>query len=142
VTWIRWDTRTPYHKVVGALAEALSVSPATALGHYTAVCCNLGEYQADGRLAAITDTTLETWALWTGKAGRFAAVFRQTCVEDQDGQDDQTGVVRGWWRQRALLEKQEKDASRRKPAKNPQNPRETRGTPEREKRKTPVLRRR
>ncbi|SRR5581483_5707221 len=112
MTWIRWETRAPDHELVGALAEALRVEPAHALGLYVAACCGFGEYRQDGDASQVTDTTLELWALWRGKRGAFAQVFRAVCVERREGQRDPVGVVRGWWRQRALLEKQRRDAAR------------------------------
>jgi hypothetical protein len=123
VTWIRWETKTPKHELVGDLAEGLKVRRAEALGLYNATCCGFGEYRKDGRADQITDTTLEQWAEWEGRKGRFAEIFRQRCVEQRSGQRDAVGTVKGWWRQAALLEKQVKDNSRPKPAKRPPNSR-------------------
>jgi hypothetical protein len=116
VTWIRWDVRTPTHEVVGALAEPLRIPTSHALGYYVAVCCGFGEYQPDGNADAVTDATLEDWALWRGTRGRFAKLFRELCVERRDDQKDTAGTVKGWWRQRALLEKQARDNRRPGPA--------------------------
>jgi hypothetical protein len=132
LTWIRWDVRTPTHEVVGALAEALKVPTSHALGYYVAACCGFGEYQKDGRAEAVTDATLEDWALWRGAKGRFAGIFRALCVEQRADQKDAVGTVKGWWRQAALLEKQVRDAHRpgqkqREPRQEPpENPPETR----------------
>lgn len=112
MTWIRWECASPSHEIVGALAEALSIDPMQALGHYTAACCGFGEYRRDGDSLAVTDTTLETWAHWTGKRGRFAALFRTRCVETRPLQRDPVGTVKGWWRQVAWLTKQATDAGK------------------------------
>lgn len=114
MTWIRWDTGTPRSEVVTFLADRLGVKPVTALGHYVALCCALGEERRDGRIDQVTDTALEHWALWAGKPGRFAAAIRAWCEAPKAANPDHdAGELRGWWRQRALLEKQEADA--RKP---------------------------
>lgn len=107
---------------MGALAERLKVGPAQAFGHFTAACCSFGEYRADGRTDLVSDTTLEDWALWRGRAGRFAVAFRELCVERREGQRDAIGVVKGWWRQQALLQKQARDAEKRSPPKTPAKP--------------------
>jgi len=112
VTWIRWETTAPQHELVGALAEGLKIRRAEALGLWSAVCSGFGEYRKDGLAGAVTDTTLESWALWEGKRGRFAEAFREHCVERRDGQRDAAGVVRGWWRQDALLREQERSRHR------------------------------
>lgn len=112
MTWIRWECEAPDHELFGVLAELLRVHPVQAYGHYQRTCCRFGKHQRDGVASAITDTTLELWAGWTGKRGRFAVAFRETCVERREGQSDPVGAVKGWWRQRALLEKQWKDAHR------------------------------
>lgn len=137
MTWIRWDTSAPRHEIVGALAEALKISPAQAFGHYAAACCGFGEYRPDGLAAAVSDTTLEDWALWRGKAGHFAAVFRQLCLEQRPGHHDLPGTVKGWWRQRAPIDKQIRDAERRR-EQSAENPRETRAKPARLSRGDPL----
>jgi hypothetical protein len=106
------------HEVVGALSEVLGVELAQALGHYSATCCGFGEFRKDGRANKITDSTLEQWALWRREPGAFATAFRAHCVETARGQKDRPGIVRGWWRQAKLLEKQVTDAARRHPPKD------------------------
>lgn len=116
MTWLRWETTAAQSDVVGYLAEALRIELAHAFGLYVACCLGFGEHQPDGMASAVSDATLEHWALWRGRRGRFAASFRARCV-DEDGQ------VRGWWRQLKLLERQERD--RLKPdgrKKSPTNP--------------------
>jgi hypothetical protein len=106
VTWLRWDVETPQSDVVGYLATALNCGTAQALGHYFACCSGFGQHRPDGLVSEVTDATLEHWALWIGRKGRFATAFRARCV----GED---GAIRGWWRNRAVIRKQEND--RKKP---------------------------
>jgi len=117
VNWIRWDTSTPQSDVVGWLADRLKLPLAHALGHYAAACCGFGMHRADGRVGEVSDELLEQWAMWRGKPGRFAAAFRERCV-------DESGNLRGWWRNEGVLREQER--SRRKPVRPnglPENPR-------------------
>lgn len=112
MTWLRWDTDAPHSDVVGHLAESLSVPLPYAFGLYVACCLGFGQHRPDGRVELVTDSTLEQWAYWPGKKGVFATAFRSRCV----GPD---GTLRGWWRNAALLRKQQADAGKRKPPKNP-----------------------
>ncbi len=120
MTWIRWDVRAPQSEVVGFLADRLGVKIAQALGHYNALCCGFGNDRPDGRLDQLTDATLEHWALWDGKRGRFAAAIREWC-----GQGKDPGFLRGWWRNEAVLREQERSA--RKPDGRKGRPREIPG---------------
>jgi hypothetical protein len=121
VTWLRWDTDAAFSDVVGDLVSDLRLHPAQVFGHYVATCLGFGQHRPDGIVTTVSDAALEGWARWTGKAGRWAAAFRARCV-------DPDGVIRGWWRNSALLRKQEMDAKKRKPPKNPRGFVE--GTPE------------
>jgi hypothetical protein len=130
MTWIRWDCPTPFSDVVGFIAAELSIRPVHALGHYNAMCCGFGEHRPDGRIDQVSDELLETWAMWPGKRGMFAKAVRKWCTLSDDKEHD-PGVLRGWWRQRALLAKQQRDRRKRKgkqgdtpetPAKPPQKP--------------------
>jgi len=112
MTWIRWDTATPRSKVVAFLAERLGIRPAYALGHYNAMCCEFGEHQQDGRIDQVADSMLELWAEWPGRKGKFAAAMREWCTKSETPGHD-PGELRGWWRQKALLMKQDQD--RKKP---------------------------
>jgi len=112
VTWLRWDTDAAFSDVVGDLVSDLRLHPAQAFGHYVATCLGFGKHRPDGLVTAVADPTLEGWARWTGKPGKWAAAFRVRCA-------DEGGLIRGWWRNSALLEKQEKDRRKRKPPKNP-----------------------
>lgn len=119
MTWIRWECSTPHSDVVGQLAEALNIPLAQALGHYTAACCGFGEHRDDGSVDAVSDATLEQWAMWAGRRGRFAEAFRLRCRNDE-------GYLRGWWRQEKLFAKRERDRVKRKTRKgSARNPQQT-----------------
>jgi hypothetical protein len=124
--WIRWECSTRSHELIGQLAEELKVRRAEAVGLYVNTCCGFGEHRQDGDAATVTDATLEAWADWQGKPGKWAGAFRTLCLEDG-------GQVRGWWRQEALLRHQEQkrqrpgQGSRKAAAKQDQGPSEGRG---------------
>lgn len=127
MTWLRIDTVAPRSDVVGHLAEALEVDLMHAFGLYVACLLGFGEHQPLGDLRTVPDRSLEQWAGWSGPPGRFAAAFRARCTADGSRQDP-SGTVRGWWRQRALLDKQAADRAKRKGGvgrEPPRNPRET-----------------
>lgn len=105
MTWLRVETDFPDHDVIGTFAERLRCDPDRAAMCLLRVWCGFADHAPDGFLAKITDTTLERWARWPGKRGAFAELFREVAV-------DEDGKVRGWWRQEALLRKQEKDRTR------------------------------
>ena len=112
MTWIRLDCELPNHPVIGLLAQELRVDTDRALACYCRTLLGFGEHRVDGRVGAVADVTLEEWAKWRGRAGRWATAFRSLCVEMREGERDQPGVIKGWWRQLKLLEKQERDRLR------------------------------
>jgi hypothetical protein len=112
VTWFRTDTGVGDHELVGAIAEALNLTVPAAVGHYVLTLAGFAEYRRDGLVTAVTDMTLEEWAKWRGKRGRFAQFFREHCVEHREGQRDLLGTVKGWWRQEALFREQERKRTR------------------------------
>lgn len=72
-----------------ALAEAVGVSVPTTTGHLVGVLTAMPEGAITGDLSAVSDATLEQWAMWRGPKGKFARAFRaQLCTEQ--------GVVRSW----------------------------------------------
>lgn len=113
MTWIRLDTDFPGHERIGALAEALDVSPDQAAMTMIRLWCACAMYRPDGLLSPITDTTLELWARWTGTPGSLAPAVRRLLV------DPDTGKLSGWWRQEALLRHQEEKRNRRKTGNKP-----------------------
>lgn len=89
MNWIRIAVGIMDDPTTHALAEALGVSVPATTGHMVGVLRCLPQHARDGDLSNVPDTTLERWAMWTGKRGRFAAAFRaQLC--------DAQGVVRSW----------------------------------------------
>lgn len=123
MTWFRVEAGLGDHELVGLIMEGLSVNRREAVGLYVLSLAGFAEYQPDGVVKSVTTSTLEGWAEWRGKPGRYAAFFRGHCVETRQGQPDAPGVVKGWWRNKKLLEKQERDRHKRK--KPPINPPET-----------------
>lgn len=102
---------------MGALSSTLGVRLAEAAGLFDNTLCGLGRHQPDGDLTHVSDITLEQWAIWEGKRGRWATAFRKHCVDDD-------GAVRGWMRRQVkLLERQERDRlKRRDPRSAPTKP--------------------
>lgn len=124
MTWIRWDVRAPRSEVVAFIADRLKLRVYAAHGLYVAMCCGFGAERPDGRIDQVTDTALETWAGWDGRRGRFAAAIREWCSQGTD-----PGILRGWWRNEAVLREQERSA--RKPdgrkGRPPEHPRKIPG---------------
>lgn len=89
MNWIRIAVGITRDPRVIALAEAVGVSVPTATGHVVGVLTSLPEGSDTGDLSGVSDRTLEQWALWSGKRGRFAAAFRAQLCNEQ-------GVVRSW----------------------------------------------
>lgn len=114
MTWLRMDTDMRDHKVIGDLASALNVPLPHALGLYAGCLFGFGEHFPEAYPVRVADSLIEKWASWGGKRGRFADAFRRLCIETEAGRKDPPGRIRGWWRQEALLRKQEID--RQKPA--------------------------
>jgi len=119
MTWIRLDTDFTDHELIGTLAEALRIDPDRAAMTLIRVWGRLADFQPDGNLSRISDTTLEDWARWRGKRGGLAGVFRATCVDPTSGQ------VRGWWRQEKLLQHQIEKRGRRRAADRTEDRQET-----------------
>ncbi len=89
MNWIRIATGIGRDSSLGAMSEALGVSVPTTTGHVVLVYTALAEGCVSGDLSDVADSVLERWAMWRGKRGRFAEVFRaQLCTPE--------GVVRSW----------------------------------------------
>jgi hypothetical protein len=116
MTWFRVEAALRDHKVLGVIAEQLRVRRAEAAGLYVLTLAGFAEHEQSGRPALVSDSDLEDWARWHGRAGRFAQLFRERFVETREGQRDPPGQIKGWWRQGALFRKQQADAT--KPAGN------------------------
>lgn len=117
MTWIRFETTAPDHELWASIGKTAGVRPEAAFYHYFSTLCGLAEHRPDGQISEVSDHTLETWARWRGKEGRWARAFRAHCLEDD-------GCVKGWWRNQKLIEKQERDRFRRTGGgKTPEKPR-------------------
>lgn len=89
MNWIRIAVGIMDDPSVVALAEAVGVSVVTTTGHLVGLLTHLPEGAANGDVSAVSDVTLERWADWRGRKGKFATAFRaQLC--------DAQGVVRSW----------------------------------------------
>jgi hypothetical protein len=105
-----------------AFGKDLGVSTDTAAMSLVRLWGRMARHEMEtGDLSEVDDTTLEEWARWRGKRGRFAAGFRERFTVG--------GVVNGWWAwngrhlRRARLDR---DAKRRargydEPPDNPRN---------------------
>lgn len=89
MNWIRIDVGIMDDPRVGALAGALGVSVPLTTGHLLGVLRKLPTHAKDGDLSRVPDSTIELWAMWAGKKGKFSAEFRAHLCTAQ-------GVVSGW----------------------------------------------
>lgn len=116
--WIRVDASAPRDPAIARIAGELGVRAAEALGLCAAVWCAMSEHAVRGDIAEVPDRTLESWAQWEGRRGRFAPIFRKIFAP--------AGVVHGWTdRQGALLTRMERDRLRHR--KDTETPRKFRG---------------
>lgn len=98
--WIRVDADTADNPKVGRFAAKLGLSVEAAVGHLVRVWGKMAEQNSDGKLAGVRGITIESWANWRGKKGRFADAFRRTFVV-------KGGIVKGYGeRQGKLILKQ------------------------------------
>lgn len=104
--WFRVDADAGDDPKVGRLADALGCDVVKAYGHMARVWGGMAHH-ADEKLSDIADATLEQWALWSGKRGKFAKAFRLTCQAED-------GALAGWWRQAHLVEFMKKDRERKR----------------------------
>ncbi len=88
MNWIRIARGMKHDPRIFSLAAECKVRPAEAVGLICNLLVELPEHARDGVVGHLPDTTLEAWALWHGKPGRFAAAFRAAMC---DG-----GTVRSW----------------------------------------------
>jgi hypothetical protein len=106
IGWVRVDAGIGDDPKIGLIAEALGCDGPKAIGHLVLLWARMADHARDGRLAPHSDLTLERWAGWAGRRGRFAAAVRaQLCTED--------GVMRAWDKHNgAPMRKAEADAAR------------------------------
>jgi hypothetical protein len=111
VTWIRFECATPDDPLWAELAEAAGCDVATAFLSYWTMLARLAKTHPSGQLDQVTDEQLERWAGWRRRRGRWAAAIRTRCQEP--AASPRAGMLRGWWRNLAPLEKQARDAKKR-----------------------------
>lgn len=87
--WVAIDIDIAGDPAVHRMAESLKIRVPEVVGLLTLTFGGMAKHSPDGRIAAVPDVLLETWAAWHGKRGRFATLFRaELCDTD--------GVVRAW----------------------------------------------
>lgn len=89
MNWIRIATGIMDDPSIGALADDIGCDEVTTVGHVIGVLSQLPVHAREGDLSQVADRTIEAWARWTKKRGRFAAAFRARLCAD-------TGVIRAW----------------------------------------------
>lgn len=89
MNWIRIATGILDDPSIGALADDIGCDEVTTVGHVVGVLSQLPEHARDGNLSTVADRTIEAWARWTKKRGKFAAAFRARLCAD-------TGEIRAW----------------------------------------------
>lgn len=88
MAWVRMDTGMKRDPRLWQLATALRKDVGATVGYVMNVLAELPEHARDGDLSNVPDEVLESWAMWPGKRGAFAAAFvAQLC----DGRQ-----VRAW----------------------------------------------
>lgn len=87
--WIAIDVHIAGDAVTHRLADAFRLHVAEAAGLLTLAFAGMAQHAQDGSLSSVTDSQIESWALWQGKRGAFAAFFRTQLCDDG-------GVVRAW----------------------------------------------
>lgn len=108
MNWIRIATGILNDPSIHAVADAAGVSVPTTTGHVVGVLSYLPDHARGGDLSGVSDATLERWAMWTGKRGKFAAAFRAYLCDAQ-------GVVRSWEKHNgAAIRKLDADVQRKR----------------------------
>ena len=133
MNWIRVDVGIGRDSSIGAMSEALGVSVPTTTGHTVLVYTAMAEGCLSGDLSTVKDSVIETWAMWRGKRGRFAAALRaHICTPE--------GVMRSWAkyngsklhemeydRERKRIARESARAQRREPGGRPADTTQTSG---------------
>lgn len=89
IGWIRIDTAIADDPAIARMADALHVRRPEVVGLVVGVLAKMAAHAQNGDLSPVPDSLLEPWSGWTGKRGRFAAMFRAEFC-------DAGGVVRAW----------------------------------------------
>jgi hypothetical protein len=105
--WIRVHANLHAKPVVSRAIEALGVKAPEAIGLLVTFWGAVSQHAPNGDVSGASDVTLERWAGWTRKAGRFAAFIRE--------QHTINGRVREWDEYHGVLEaKREKERERKR----------------------------
>ena len=89
MNWVRISTDIQRDPSLHAISDALGIQLELTLGLFIGVLTSLPSAALDGDVSDVSDATLERWAGWTGKRGKFAEAFRAELCTPQ-------GVVRSW----------------------------------------------
>jgi hypothetical protein len=110
VTWIRVQSNAGDDPKWARIGKVLGLSADECFGKMVRLWGRVADHEPEGDLSTVPDTRIEEWAHWTGKAGRFAKIFRQECVSDGwlNGWDELQGKLVA----RARVERQRKAAER------------------------------
>jgi hypothetical protein len=139
--WIRVDACASRDPKVAEFAEAIGDDVTCAFGRLILIWSGMAEHAADGfvgdetpmkgegnadetPMKCLPNGILEGWAMWQPKRGKprgtLARAFRRIFVTD--------GYVNGWAkRQGALIERMERDRTRKQPGNSAEIPRKERG---------------
>jgi hypothetical protein len=123
--WIRVDVAIGSDPNVFELAQRLNISFAEAVGMCVLVWGKIAEHRPSGDISGITNTQLEQWASFRSGRGKprgsFGAAFLDLFTSD--------GEASGWHdRQGALIERAEKERTRKRRGKSAEVPRKVAAT--------------
>lgn len=105
MNWIKVAVDMKADDAMGVIVDDCDVSRYAAVGLCVNVLGTMATKAQDGNLSAVRDSTIEEWAGWDGKRGRFAAAFRAALCRD--------GIVRSWEKYNgAAIRKAEADIER------------------------------
>ena len=105
MNWIKVAVDMKSDDAMGVIVDECDVSRYAAVGLCVNVLGTMALKAQDGDLSAVRDSTIEEWAGWDGKRGRFAAAFRTAMCRD--------GIVRSWEKYNgAAIRKAEADIER------------------------------
>jgi hypothetical protein len=105
VNWIKVAVDIKADDAMGVIVDDCDVPRYAAVGLCVNVLGTMATKAQDGDLSAVRDSTIEEWAGWDGKRGRFAVAFRAAMCKD--------GIVRSWEKYNgAAIRKAEADIER------------------------------
>jgi hypothetical protein len=105
MNWIKVAVDMKSDDAMGVIVDECDVSRYSAVGLCVNVLGVMALKAQDGNLSDVRDSTIEEWAGWDGKRGRFAAAFRAAMCRD--------GTVRSWEKYNgAAIRKAEADIER------------------------------